>query len=352
MCMLRRIFLIFFVLAATADLLLPEKAAASECGLSCCIAGAAEGIGAGGKGLNVNLQYEWMKMGMLLEGKDEKSPDEILSTKMMFSVPTEMIMQKMTANLAYGLNEKVSLLASIPYVRNDMDMKMKMSMPMPMTSDMTMDTIEGLGDVTLMAFYRIYADADTAPTVRITAGAGVKAPTGEYEKRENGELVHMMMQPGTGSWDPLLVINGMKAFGRTYLLGTATYQFTTENDRGYEVGDRLTVDIAGKYRLTDLFNLTLALNYVHSDKDKTDGSIDPQSPAARVNYQNPMMSLMDNVENTGLDSYFISPGLEFKPSAGSPWAFNASAKIPVYQKANGTQLVTDSWYVANASYRF
>lgn len=325
---------------------IPSRSTASECGLSCCIAGAAEGIGAGGKGFNVSLQYEWMKMKDIMEGSSEKSYDYALSKYM--TIPTEMIMQKTTLNVAYGLNEEVSLLASIPYIKNDMDMRMKM---MSMTTDMTMDTVDGIGDITLMAFYKLHADRDIAPTERITIGAGIKVPTGDYEARENGELVHMMMQAGTGSWDPVFVINGMKAWGRTYLLTTVTYQLTTENDRGYEVGDRLTIDITGKHRVTDLFNVSLALNYIHSKRDKTDGSIDPSSPSGRVNYQNPS-SMLDNVENTGLDSYFITPGIEFKPSPGSPWTFNASAKFPIYQDVNGIQQVTNDWYIVNATYRF
>lgn len=337
----------------------PEDIRASECGLSCCIAGAAEGIGAGGKGFNVSLQYEWMRMDTILDGSSEKSPSSILadaevSGKSMFSVPTEMTMQKTTLNVAYGLNEKVSLLASIPYIKNDMDMEMTMNMGMGMymNSSMSMDTIDDLGDVTLMGFYKVYSDRNIAPTERITVGLGIKTPTGEYEERADGELAHMMMQPGTGSWDPIFLINGMKAFGNTYLLATATYQLTTENDRGYEVGDRFSIDITAKRRLTDLFNVSLALNYVHSDKDKTDNSTDSSSPSGRVNYQNPMMSLLDNVDNTGLESWFITPGIEFKPSLGSPWSFNASARIPVHQDVNGTQIVTDDWYILNAAYRF
>lgn len=327
----------------------PAKVSAMECGLSCCIAGAAEGIGAGGRGFNVGLQYEYMKMETILQGTDEKSPNEILATKgNMYKVPTEMIMQKLTANVAYGLNEKASFLASIPYIKNDMDMRMNMVMG---TKDMTMDTIEGMGDITLMGFYKLFADRNIAPTERITIGAGIKMPTGEYEERtKSGSLVHMMMQRGSGSWDPVLLINGMKAFGKTYLLGTVTYQFTTDNDRGYEIGDKLSIDITAKHRLTDLFNAWLALNYIHADSDKTDGSIDAQT--GKVNYQDSMMSMIDNVANTGLESYFLTPGIEFKPSAGSSWSFKASAKIPVYQDVNGVQQVTDDWYLINANYRF
>lgn len=319
---------------------LPTAAKATECGLSCCIAGAAEGIGAGGKGLNLSIQYEWMRMGTIMEGTSERSSSEVFNNTMYTMVPEEMIMEKMSANIAYGLNEKVSLLASIPYIKNDMDMLMDMGMMG--IKPMDMDTVEGVGDVSLMGFFKLYADRDMAPTERVTLGVGLKTPTGKDNDRENGNLMHMMMQRGTGSWDPLIALNGMKAFGKTYLIGTFTYQYTTENDRGYEVGDRLSLDITGKRMLTDLFNVSLAVNYVHTDKDKTDGS---------GNYQDPM-SMVDNVANTGLDAYFVTPSVEFKPAVGSPFSFKASAKIPVRQDVNGMQLVTDDWYVINAGYRF
>jgi len=336
----RGVVCLFILLSIVTFANKPVEVNASECGLSCCIAGAAEGIGAGGRGFYVGLQYEWMKMGTLLEGTRERNSGEALSSYMM--VPDKMIMQKMTANIAYGFNERASLLVSIPYVKNEMDMFMKKMMPMTVMK-MEMDDVEGVGDVTVMGVFKLYADRDMAPTKRLSFGIGLKTPTGrDDERNDNGSLVHMMMQPGTGSWDPVFVINGMKAFGKNYLLGTATYQYTTENNRGYEVGDRLSIDITGKRRMSDLLNLALALNYVHTERDQTDGS---------GNYQN-AMSMVDNVKNTGLDAYFLTPAVEFKPSAGSRWNFKVSARIPVHQDVNGMQLVTDDWYVINAGYRF
>ncbi len=330
------------LLALSTLLIFPANLSASECGLSCCIAGAAEGIGAGGSGLYLNVQYEYMKMGTILEGTSERSVNDAL--KRYKIVPTEMVMQKLTTNIAYGINSKVSLLASIPYVRNDMDMMMNMMVPpMVMAMPMSMDKTDGIGDITLMGFYKLYTDRNVAPTARVTAGLGIKTPTGkDDERKSNGELVHVMMQPGSGSWDPIVLINGMKAFGKTYLLGTVTYQITTENDLGYEIGDKLNIDVTVKQRLSDLFNATLALNYVNAKQDKTDGS---------GNYQN-AMSMIDNVQNTGLTSYFITPGIEFKPSAGSAWSLNAKARFPVEQDVKGIQQVTDDWYIINAAYRF
>lgn len=338
------------VLAGSMLFLTPAISSATECGLSCCIAGAAEGMGAGGKGLNIDLQYEWMKMDTILDGSSEVSPNEVLESKMgtMFMVPTEMIMKKLTANIAYGINKKTSILVSIPYVENDMDMRRSNMMGMKPYTDRSMDTVDDLGDVTLMAFRTVHIDRNIAPTERLTIGVGVKTPTGEYEEKNSmgTDYVHMMMQPGTGSWDPIVLVNAMKKFGNTYLLGTVTYQFTTENDHDYEVGNKLSIDITAKRQLTDLFNGTLALNYVHADQDKA------KIQADGFDYQNPMMSLIDNTDNTGLTSYFITPGIEFKPAAGSPWTFKARARIPVSQDVKGIQQVTDNWYVLNAGYRF
>jgi hypothetical protein len=82
-----------------------------------------------------------------------------------------------------------------------------------MGMDMKMDTVEGPGDMTLMGLYTLLADELLNPTKKLTLGLGVKTPTGENdEMTESGTLVHAMMQPGTGSWDPLFLVNYMRSF--------------------------------------------------------------------------------------------------------------------------------------------
>ena len=222
---------------------------------------------------------------------------------------------------------------------------------------MTMNTVQGLGDVSLVYLHDVYKDTDFRTRQRISVGVGVKAPTGNFKSRNaNGNLTHMMMQAGTGSWDGIILANGTQAFGEhedggaQWLLSPSLmYQFNTRNSLGYKVGDRLNYDLSARYRITSAFNVKLDLNGIWAGKDSTDGTRDPAKPAM-VAFQNPMMSMIDNVNNTGINSMFLSPGFQWVMSP--EWIVSGEYRIPVYQNTRGMQQVTDNWYFFRVSTRF
>lgn len=320
--------------------------ALGECGLSCCIAGStASGVTLAGK-FGLSVMYEYSYMETIRNGTDEVSPDEAIArnkTGASYSVPTEMKMQKYTLVGFVPINERLSVLTYIPYVINDMDMRMSMTMGMMTTvSDMSMDTVQGLGDITVMGLYTLYTDAPVRPTSRLTAGFGVKTPTGETsEKTSSGRLVHAMMQPGTGSWDPLLLVNYMKAYYPLVLQANFLYQMATEGFNGYEYGDRFSLDLAARYQATNYINIGVDLNALHTEKDEDhDGK-----------YSRPATSMIDNVENTGLDSIFLSPVVQAKiPNTDGSAEFKY--QFPIYQDMNGFQQVVDWRVLASLSWAF
>jgi len=328
-----------------------QQASASECGLSCCIAAGVDGIGSA-TGLTVSLQYDTMLMKTIKQGTTELTPQQArLSGMMPLAVPTEMVMQKISTNFSYRMDEDNAFVLSVPYIINDMKMLNPAGMPM------TMDTIKGFGDTSLLYLRDVYKDADIRTRQRFSVGVGVKAPTGDYKARNamNQNLVHMMMQAGTGSWDGLLMANGTLAFGehedggaQWMLSPSVMYHMTTRNSLGYKVGDRLNYDLSARYRVTSMFNVKLDLNGVWSQKDSTDGTKDPVRPVMTA-FQNPM-SLIDNVANTGLSSIFISPGFQWIVADG--WTVSGEYRIPVYQNVNGIQQVTDNWFFARVTTAF
>jgi len=324
---------------------------ASECGLSCCIAAGVEGMGSA-TGFTATVQYDTMNMETILQGSTELTPQQARTiTGTNLAVPTKMVMQKISTNISYRINEDNAFLLTVPYIINDMDMLNPMGMPM------TMDTVQGLGDVSLLYLRDLYKDAEMRTRQRVSAGVGVKAPTGDHESRNrNGDLIHMMMQAGTGSWDFFLLANGTLGFGshedggaQWLLSPSLMYQINTRNDLGYRVGNRLNYDLSGRYRLTSSFNVKLDLNGVWAGKDSTDGTIDAASPTGKIAYQNPM-SMIDNVQNTGLNSIFISPGLQWVVMPN--FIVSGEYRIPVYQDVSGIQQVTDNWLFLRASVRF
>ncbi len=325
-------------------------AAASECGLSCCIAAGVEGVGSS-TGVTLSLQYDSMDMKTIKQGTTELTPAQarLADGGMPDAVPTKMVMQKYAVNVSYRHDENNAFVLTVPYLINDMDMLNPAGMPM------TMDTISGMGDVSLVYLHDLYKDSDFRTRQRFSVGVGVKAPTGNSKSRNatTGRLIHMMMQAGTGSWDGLFLANGTLAFGEhddggaQWLLSPSLiYHMTTKNDLGYKVGNRLNYDLSARYRITSEFNVKLDLNGVISNRDSTDGTIDSSGLVA---YQNPM-SIIDKVQNTGLHSIFVSPGFQWVVTP--KFIVSGEYRVPVYQKANGVQQVTDNWFFLRATTRF
>ncbi|MBI2413423.1 MAG: transporter [Deltaproteobacteria bacterium] len=318
--------------------------ALGECGLSCCLAGATASGVTLAENFGVSLVYENSYMKTIKNGTDEVSPDEAIARNQQpmksYKVPTEMTMQKVSLVGFVPVTERFQLLGSLPYVINDMDMMSRSAMGM--TMDMSMETISGLGDATVIGLYTLYTDAPVRLTERLTAGLGVKLPTGSTSERSpSGSLIHAMMQPGTGSWDPLVMLNYMRAYYPLVLQANLLYQLTTEGYNGYEFGDRFTYDLSARYQASKYLNVGVELNGVHSEKD-TDHE---------GKYSDPETSMIDNPEYTGLDSIFISPLVQAKvPNTGG--SAELKYQIPIYQDVSGYQQVVDWRVLASVSWAF
>ena len=288
--------------------------------------------------------YERMEMGTIKQQSSDISPDEVINQNWTsgnnYIVPTDMTMEKLSLIAALPINERWQIMGIVPMVKNNMDMRRKM--PSGMVMDMKMNEISELGDITLMGFYTAYTDAPIRATKRLTLGFGIKTPTGDNSVRNSmGNYVHAMMQPGTGSWDPIFMINYMRAWYPIITQVNMVYHLSTKSDEGYQFGDQLNVDLSMRYQLSNTTNVGLALNGIYSGQDKDhDG-----------NYSRPATSMLDNTDNTGLRSFFLTPSIQYKiPNTGG----NIELKYqhPVYQDVRGNQLVTDYRWIATASWAF
>lgn len=330
------------LLAASGLLVSAHAFALGECGLSCCIAGSAGSGAMNAEHLGISVQYEHSDMKTILHGSNEVSPDQVIDAHWsmggMYSVPTEMVMEKVSLIAVRPISPRLQLMAVLPYIRNDMNMRMKNSMGMVM--DMKMDTVEGLGDLSLLGFYTAYTDAPVRPTERLTLGLGLKTPTGRNDVTTgSSHFVHAMMQPGTGSWDPLFMVNYMKAFYPAVIQAYLFYHMSTESDEGYEFGDQLAIDLISRYQAADYVNLGLDLSFLHTGKDTDhDGQ-----------YARPTLSMPDNTANTGLSSLLASAVLQVKiPDTGGSLEFKY--QVPLHQDVNGYQQVLDSRVMATVTW--
>lgn len=289
--------------------------------------------------VSIQFTYSLTRMDKLKRGASDVSLNEAAASAAYTSLPVSMDMLKYTLTAGYGFTSRFKGFVSLPYLRNTMDMTMSNGVGLGWM-DMTMEPVSAPGDTTVMGLYRLYTDREIRPNKALTAGIGVKTATGSStETTASGKLVHAHMQPGTGSWDPLVSLLYTQMMNPFLLQADFTHQFTSRNRQGYEFGDSTAVNIGATYAVIREFNLSAGLTYLHvgsaSDRDGK--------------YTN-LKSLMDDPANTGGDSLWLSPGIQVLPVKNA--LFDAKIQFPVWEDVNGIQLVTRYRMVIGMAYRF
>jgi hypothetical protein len=226
----------------------------------------------------------------------------------------------------WGLRHDLQLSLLLPYVENTVKQDVPGQPGRLHTS--------GFGDVTALAKWRFYRwDAPgEALNVALLFGAGL--PTGQHRERSGGVLVPLELQPGTGTFDPLIGVAATYEPRRWRFNAAASYQHAGENhdDR---LGDELTLELAagnrfwlepypGPFARADLF-----LRHYRVGSSRTDGADDPDS---------------------GRDLSTVGLNLAFRPRPTLD--LQASLEVPVAEHVDGTQLRTGTTFVLNFGYRF
>jgi hypothetical protein len=171
-------------------------------------------------------------------------------------------------------------------------------------------------------------------TFRIAPFAGVKAPTGDDNKRDMFGRLPSSVQPGSGAWD---VFGGVVATFQTFAFqadGQISYRVKNKAN-GLDPGDELRLDGSLQYRLwprqlgdgvpSFLYGV-LESNLVHRDRDEVNAIDDA---------------------NSGGTTLFLSPGLQYVTKR---WIVEGVVQLPVVQNLHGNALEND--YVLRAGVRF
>ena len=149
-----------------------------------------------------------------------------------------------------------------------------------------------------------------------------------------------MMQPGSGSWDPIFMIQGGRDAGKFSLRLNGIYHLATTGDEGYEYGDMISADAVARYHVASALRIGLGLNFLNTGKD-TDHDGKYSSPT----------SMVDNTDNTGLTAFYLTPEVQFTiPGTGG--SFSLAYQQPIYQKVNGIQQVMDWRVLASLGWAF
>ncbi|KAA5538456.1 transporter family protein [Paenimyroides baculatum] len=191
-------------------------------------------------------------------------------------------------------------------------------------------TLDGMGDVTVMAFYNVLQTMNDSASFqhKILIGAGVKAPTGKFDNKNNGS-VNPSFQLGTGSWDYNVAAEYIIRKDKWGLNSTLGYIVKTENDKKYQFGNQLN------YGSTIFY--TAAVKNVN---------IVPQLGVAGETYQ-PNKDYSEEVPYTKGDIFFGKIGVEIgykKFSAG------VNAMLPINQNLTGGRVEADYRVAFNINY--
>lgn len=288
---------------------------------------------------SLRFTYSFTRMDRLKQGTSAKSLDEASAPTKYTSLPVSMEMIKYTVTAGYGFSSRFKAFVSLPYLRNTMNMIMSNGVGLGWM-DMTMEPVSKPGDATVMGLYRIYTDQDMQPTAALTLGLGVKTPTGSStETTASGGYLHAHMQPGTGSWDPLLSLLYTRTLSAVDLQADVTRQFATRNRQGYESGDSTSITVSSKFTAWRVFNPGMGIIYLHTGR-ATD----------RDGRYSDLTSLMDDPANTGGDSLWVSPEIQVVPFR--QLVVDVKIQVPVWEKVNGIQLVSSYRLLSGLTYRF
>ncbi|MCZ6691260.1 MAG: hypothetical protein O7H41_16865 [Planctomycetota bacterium] len=219
---------------------------------------------------------------------------------------------RLTSSVNYGALPDLTLTALLPFVYRTLE------------SDAGDAETSGIGDVTLVAKYRIFRTTAHRASDNLAALLGLELPTGSDTETENGARLPMTLQPGSGSWDPFAGLAATFERDRWKFNGVWLYQLNTEGGQDYKFGDELVLDLAVGNRFWiekypgPSASGTFGLRWKHEFRARQDG---------------------DGVTNTGGDT--ISARLSFVFHPRPVWDIVATLEVPLYHRVNGTQLVDD-----------
>ncbi len=225
-------------------------------------------------------------------------------------------------DVSYGVTDKLTLSLNVPFL-NDRYHEHKEGTRFNNTSGTT-----GFGDITLLAKYALWQTTKHM----FVGGVGIKFATGDYKLNDSkGAINEQTLQPGTGSYDAILsgIYNYSAIPNKLNIFTSVSHRFTTENDLDYLFGDTTLIDAGVGYVLTKKVSVSGQLNLRISGRDEF------------VNL---------DVPSTGGEFLFFTPGVRFAVS--DDVSFYSHVQLPIYQRVNDENLVTDYGIMLGVSYNF
>ena len=292
----------------------------------------------------VMFSYRFMYMNMegLQKGSEAITNAQTHNVGYMVT-PLSMPMKMHMLGAMYAPSDKITLIAMVNYIENDMDLQMRNMMTgmlMPFSTSSS-----GLGDVKLGILYKFINENRGS----LHANIGISIPTGELNAKDvtpmsnpNKIQLPYPMQIGSGTYDADL--------GLTYLGQAETVSWGSQLKATYRFGkNEYEYSLGNRYSLNSWFAVKTHkwLSFSARVEGLVVSSINGKNPNL-----NPMMVTTANTINSG--GKYLNGGLGF-----NVYAFKGSLKnlrfgfeisTPLYQNLNGIQLKNKETITAGLQY--
>jgi hypothetical protein len=174
--------------------------------------------------------------------------------------------QRLDAQLAWAPHPRLFLIAGLPVLWRDVTY-----------AETRHRSTEGVGDAELRAKVFVYRDRAFAPRHLVALTGGVKLPTGTLQRRTDGRLYPIELQPGTGSTDLLAgVSHAFFAFPWSSY-ASAQLLWPTAGMSGYRGSRSLRGTLAGQRHLGTAVAVRLAAEARLDGRARENGAMAPDS---------------------------------------------------------------------------
>ncbi len=173
--------------------------------------------------------------------------------------------ERLTLGLVYSVNQRLTLLARIPYVWKE-------------RRDNTLAFMEadGFGDIDLIARYHLQPERNRRHLYGITGG--VRLPTTEEVEDANGQALDIDVQPDAGATS--VSLGGFYQYFAAPWFHTASasyVHYTGEGFQGFDPGDSIVGSLRTQYAWSYGLAGQLGLDFRHSGRDQFNGQPDDDS---------------------------------------------------------------------------
>ncbi|MGR3545624.1 MAG: transporter [Roseovarius sp.] len=297
----------------------------------------------------VMLSYRFMHMDMegYRSGTNGLSPEQVAVTPNAFFglpgqppniriVPTSMTMDMHMFGAMYAPNDRITLMAMLPYITKQMD-HITFAGPAGTVRLGTFNTqSEGWGDLKVSALYGLKDWGNH----KLHLNFGVSLPTGSTTERATvltpaGTFANMRMpygmQLGSGTFDLLPGITYSARSGNTGWGAQLTGVIRTGKNNGYHLGNEVALTTWASYQPKPWISLSGRI------EARSVGDISGRD--SRMVGPSPTL----NPDNYGGETVTLFAGVNLVAQKGALRGHRLALEIgaPVYQDLNGLQLETD-----------